>query len=170
MKKISTFISTISLTLILLWSVQAFSQAPQKMSYQAVIRNGNNSLVANSNVGMQISVLQGSDSGPEMYVETHSASTNTNGLISLEIGTGNVVLGNFALIDWSAGPYFIKSETDPLGGTNYAISGTSELLSVPYALFAANGTPGPQGLQGEPGPQGTQGAQGPVGPAGQMGE
>jgi hypothetical protein len=113
-----------------------FAQAPDKMSYQSVIRDASNSLVVSQSVGIQISILQTSTSGTAVYVETHSPSTNANGLVSIEIGTGTVVSGVFNTIDWSVGPYFVKTETDPTGGTTYTITGTSELLSVPYALHA----------------------------------
>lgn len=115
-----------------------FAQAPQKMSYQAIIRDAGNVLVPNASVGMKISILQGSITGTVDYSETHSAITNSNGLVTLEIGTGTIVSGNFATINWANGPYFIKTETDPLGGTAYTITGTSELLSVPYAMYAGN--------------------------------
>ena len=150
----------------------AFAQAPQKMSYQAVIRDGSNALVQSQSVGMQVSILQGSASGTAVYVETHSAATNTNGLVSIEIGGGTVTVGNFAGIDWANGPYFIKTETDPAGGTNYTITGTTQLLSVPYAMYAASSgssIPGPQGPAGATGAQGPQGATGPQGPAGNDG-
>lgn len=115
---------------------QAFSQSPEKMSYQAVVRDVSGNLVTNQTVGMKISILQSSLSGAPVFVETHTPLTNANGLISIEIGEGTVVSGSFVSIDWSAGPYFIKSETDPSGGTSYNISGVSQLLSVPYALYA----------------------------------
>lgn len=133
----------------------------------------------NTSVGVRISVLQGSATGTVAYMETQNVTTNLNGLMSLEIGAGTVVSGNFSAIDWGNGPYFIKTESDPNGGTNYTISGTQQLLSVPFALYAANaggGTPGPQGPvgpQGPQGPAGVQGAQGPqgeAGPAGAVGE
>lgn len=114
------------------------AQAPQKMSYQAVIRDGSNQLVASSSVGIQISVLKDSENGTAVFVETHTPITNANGLVSLAIGNGTAVTGTFANIDWANGPYFIKTETDPTGAANYTISGTSELMSVPYALFSAN--------------------------------
>jgi len=85
---------------------------------------------------MQISILQGSASGTAVYVETQTPNTNINGLVSLEIGSGTFVSGAFNTIDWSDGPYFIKTETDPTGGTNYTITGTSQLMSVPYAIHA----------------------------------
>jgi hypothetical protein len=162
---------TICAALLMIASV--FAQAPNKMSYQAVVRNSSNALVTNSVVGMQISILQGTSSGTEVYVETQTPTTNANGLASIEIGGGTVVLGNFSSIDWANGPFFIQSEIDPLGGSNYTITGTTQLLSVPYALYAAsagNNTPGPQGpigLTGATGPQGPQGEQGPTGNNGQ---
>ena len=143
-KQISTIVKTALgfCALVAVMHVQSVrAQAPEKMSYQAVIRNAANELVTVQNVGMQVSVLQGSANGSPVYVETHNASTNDNGLVSLELGTGTVVSGVFANINWGAGPFFLKAETDPTGGTNYTITGTSQLLSVPYALLAKNGVP-----------------------------
>jgi len=135
MKKIITILAVVLLT------ASVFAQAPQKMSYQAVIRNASNALVTSTPVGMRISLLQGTSTGMAVYVETQTPSTNANGLVSLEIGTGTIVTGTFAGINWATGPYFIKTETDPTGGTAYTIAGTNELMSVPYALFSANATP-----------------------------
>jgi hypothetical protein len=115
-----------------------FAQPPQKMSYQTVIRNATDDLVSNTTVGIQISVLQGTSSGTAVYVETHAPMTNANGLASLEIGGGAVVTGTMAAIDWGSGPYFLKSEVDIAGGTNYTLSLVSELLSVPYALHSGS--------------------------------
>jgi hypothetical protein len=137
-------IITICAALILAASV--FAQAPQKMSYQAVIRNNQNALISNQAIGMRVSILQGSTIGTTVYVETHTPTTNVNGLASIEIGGGTIVNGTFAGISWSNGPFFVKTETDPTGGSNYSISGTSQLLSVPYALFAGSTSNGiPQG-------------------------
>ena len=111
------------------------AQSPAKISYQAVIRDADNQLLTNSQVGMQISILQGASDGLPVYVETQSPTTNDNGLLSIEIGDGSSV-DDLSAIDWADGPYFIKTETDPLGGTDYSITGTSQLLSVPYALHA----------------------------------
>lgn len=123
----------------LLLTLSSVAQAPEKMSYQAVIRGANNALVTNQQVGMQISILQGSTA---VYEETQTPTSNTNGLVSVEIGTGTVISGSFTAIDWSAGTYFIKTETDPTGGTNYTITGTSQLLSVPFALYAKTSSDG----------------------------
>ena len=130
MKRIITICAAILMT------ASVFAQSPEKMSYQAVVRDGSNSLVSSSSVGMQISILQGSVSGTTVYVETQIPTTNANGLVSLEIGAGTVVSGTFATIDWVNGPYFIRTETDPTGGTSYTITSTSQLLSMPYALHA----------------------------------
>lgn len=121
---------------IVLLTASVFAQSPEKISYQAVIRNSSNALVTSIPVGMRISILRGSPVGTAVYVETQTPTTNSNGLVSIEIGTGTVVIGNFATIDWANGTYFIKTETDPTGGLNYTIVGTNQLLSVPYALHA----------------------------------
>ena len=130
MKKLFTLFVAVLLT------ASVFAQSPEKMSYQAVIRNSSDVLVTDTQVGMQISILQGTADGSPVYVETQTPTTNANGLVSIEIGTGTVVSGDFTTIDWSNGPYYIKTETDPAGSTNYTITGTSQLLSVPYALHA----------------------------------
>jgi hypothetical protein len=125
-----------SLSVALLLTLTAFAQAPEKMSYQAVVRDSGDNLVSGQVVGMQISILQTTSSGTAVYVETQTPSTNVNGLVTLEIGTGSVVSGDFTAIDWSLDTYFVKTETDPTGGNSYTITGTSQLLSVPYALHA----------------------------------
>jgi hypothetical protein len=130
MKKIFTIVAA------LLMSASVWAQAPEKMSYQAVVRDAGDALVTTQAVGMQISILQTTASGTAVYIETQTPTSNANGLVSLEIGSGTVVSGTFNTIDWSAGPYFIKTETDPTGGTTYTITGTSQLMSVPYALHA----------------------------------
>jgi hypothetical protein len=148
-----------SILAVLFLTINVFAQAPKKMSYQAVIRKSNNTLLASSPVGIKISILKDSATGTVVFAETYSPNpvTNANGLVSLEIGTGTAITGTFAAINWATGPYFIKTETDPTGGTAYSITGTNELMSVPYALFSANGTPGPQGPAGANGTNGTNG-------------
>ena len=132
MKKIFTLIITV------LCVTALFAQVPEKFTYQVVVRNASNSLVANAPVGVRVSILQGSDSGTPVYVETHTAPTNANGLMTIEIGGGMAEQGSFSDIDWSIGPFFLKTETDPNGGSNYNIISTQQLLSVPYALYAKN--------------------------------
>nr|WP_294781809.1 hypothetical protein [uncultured Flavobacterium sp.] len=115
---------------------KVFAQSPEKMSYQAIIRAQDNSLVVNSRISLKIIVHQGAATGTNVYQETHSVNTNSNGLVSLEIGTGTIVTGDFSKIAWDKGPYFIETQVDVKGGTNYNITGVTQLLSVPFALYA----------------------------------
>ena len=124
------------LTFMVLSLAAVFAQAPQRMSYQAVVRNANNTLVANQSVSARISILQGSVTGAPVYVENHTVMTNTNGLMTLEVGSGTVVSGSLNDINWANGPYYLKSEIDPEGGISYTVEGVQQLLSVPYALYA----------------------------------
>jgi hypothetical protein len=126
MKKVLIILSAV------IFSIAVFAQSPKKMTYQAIVRNASSELVTNQQVGIQISILKGSANGVPVYVETLSPETNANGLISLEFGGG----AGFDTINWADRPYFLQTKTDPSGGTNYSISGTSQLLSVPYALYA----------------------------------
>jgi hypothetical protein len=149
-------------------SLQIMAQAPQKMSYQAVIRNTSGVLITNAPVGIQVKIYAGPTSGTPIYSETHTTTTNANGLATIEIGAFTSMNG----IDWSTGFYMLETLVDPTGGTNYTIIGSSQLLSVPYALYAetsGSSTPGPQGAQGPAGPAGPQGAQGAQGNQGIQG-
>ena len=128
MKKLYFF-----LVFMLLCTIGAFAQTPEKLSYQAIVRNASDKILANQAVGVQISILQ---NGSSVYTETHNATTNANGLINLEVGAGTQQSGAFGTINWGSDTYFIKTEIDVTGGTNYTISGTSQLVSVPYALHA----------------------------------
>lgn len=159
------------------YTAQAQAQAPQKFNYQAVARNTTGVELANQAIGIKISILDGAPNGTEVYAETQTVTTNTFGLFTLKVGGGNVVSGNFSAINWAAGSKYIKTELDPTGGSNYTVAGTSELISVPYALYAgasAGGATGPQGVTGPQGPTGAtgatgagvQGATGPQGPTG----
>jgi len=130
MKKIYPIISAIFLGL------SVFAQSPESFKYQAVVRNATGEIIATQQVGVQISILQTSTTGTAVYVEAFTPTTNSFGLINLEIGNGTVVSGDFSTIDWSAGTYFIKVELDAAGGTSYEEMGTSQLLSVPFALHA----------------------------------
>ena len=137
-----------SITLIIitvLCAVSLFAQTPEKFSYQAVVRNASNALVTDSPVGIRISLMQGGVNGNIVFRETHTAITNANGLVTISIGSGNLLEGSIVSIDWANGPYFLKTEIDPNGGTNYTISSEQQLLSVPYALYskeAGNGFSG----------------------------
>ena len=131
MKKILLTIST-----ILALSHFTYGQAPQKMQYQAVARNNAGVIIANQAVGFKISIVSGSSGGTVVYSETHNGNTNNFGLVNLQLGSGSLVTGSMAAIDWSSTSHFVKIEMDATGGTNYQLMGTSQLLSVPYALHA----------------------------------
>ena len=139
MKKLYLFL------IFVLATFAVIAQTPQKMTYQAVVRNSANALIANQNVSARISIVQGSATGTVIYTETHQVTTNANGLMTVEIGGGTVVTGTFDHINWASGPYFLLTEIDPEGGINYSITTSQQLMSVPYALFAqeaANGFTG----------------------------
>ena len=116
-------------------SFNSFSQAPESVKYQAVVRDGSNLIVTNQSIGVQLRILEGSPSGTAVYTETFSVTTNQYGLINLEIGTGTTT-DDFSAIDWGNGTYFVENGIDVSGGTSYTVMGTSQLLSVPYALHA----------------------------------
>ncbi len=130
MKYIFTLLIYIGSTLTLL------AQSPEKISYQAIIRSSDNNLVIDSEVSIKILILQGTTGDNTIYEENHLVKTNSNGLISLEIGTGDIIQGNFSSIPWGQSQYFVETQVDVTGGTNYNIIGVSQLLSVPYALHA----------------------------------
>jgi hypothetical protein len=143
MHKNIIFISTI--LSILCSIVQA--QVPNQFNYQAVARNSIGQGIPNANIRTRFTILDGSASGTNVYSEVRQLTTNQLGLFTAAIGSAgaNNVTGNFATIDWSTGKKFIKVEVDPLGGTNFLALGNTEMLSVPYALYAVNGRVGPQG-------------------------
>lgn len=128
MKKIFTFLAAFML------SVSLLAQAPQSFNYQAVVRDASGNVISSTMVGMKISILQGSVSGSAVCVEEFTPTTNSFGLVTLSIGSLNTT--DFAAIDWSDGPYFVKVELDPAGGTSYTEMGTTQLLSVPFALHS----------------------------------
>lgn len=156
----------------------AYAQAPQKFNYQAIARNSTGAELTGQAIGIRISILDGGPNGTLVYQETQNKTTNAYGLFNLEVGGGTVVSGDFSTIAWGSGSKYVKTELDPTGGTNYTVAGTSQLISVPYALFAGNGgtqgPTGPVGAIGNTGPAGATGAtgvgtQGPAGPQGPTG-
>ena len=153
---------------MILW-LGTLAQVPQGFNYQAVVRNDQGAPLAEQQVGIRLT-LQDEAGKAIYYSETHSANTAPQGVVSFVVGGGNVQSGVFADIPWGEGNIYMKIEVDPAGDGNYTTLGVSQLQSVPYALYATSGTPGPQGEQGpagpqgEPGPTGPQGEQGPEGP------
>ncbi|MDA7708129.1 hypothetical protein N8806_02670 [Flavobacteriaceae bacterium] len=115
----------------------SYAQSPEKFTYQSIIKNSSGYLLKSQEVGLKISVLFNSSNGIPVYSEEHSVESNNNGLVTLIIGDG-VSSDVFADIDWGNGEYFLKVEVDPEGGVNYVMEQTSQLLSVPYALYAGN--------------------------------
>lgn len=146
------------------------AQAPQGFNYQAVARNNSGVAVTNQSIGLKINLRQDTATGTITYSETHTVTSSNIGLLNLVVGEGTVVSGIFNAIDWSAGPYFIEISMDVTGGTNYVLMGTQQLMSVPYALYAANGgTTGAQGITGSTGSTGSTGDQGAIGVTGAVG-
>ncbi len=129
MKKIIT-------KLAILISIFTFAQVPQGISYQAIALNNSGNPVASSSVGIRLSVLDNSISGTNLYTETHTKITNAQGLFNLIIGQGTATMGTFNTVNWATNSKFLKVEMDIAGGTSYVLVGTSQLLSVPYALAA----------------------------------
>ena len=129
MKKLITLFISITLTL---W---VYAQSPELMSYQCVVRDTGGELVTKQNIGVRTTILRGTMIPMIIYQETYSPIpvTNENGLLTLQIGSGKPVTGDFSTINWSSGPYFLKTELEPAGGSNYTITGQSQILSVPYA-------------------------------------
>ena len=140
---------------------------PQGISYQAVARTSAGTVIANQAVKLRLSVCPNAAGTLPAYVETQAATTSALGLLNVTLGQGTVVSGTFATINWGTGSYWVKTEIDPAGGVAFQSLGTTQLLSVPYALYAKNSaTPGPVGPAG---PAGRAGAAGPAGPAGAAG-
>lgn len=126
-----------SIFLILFLPLFGISQSPQKINFQSVIRNNLGEVQSNKSVSIRVSILTGSINGSSVYSETHTKTTDANGIISLQIGNGSTLSGVFANIDWGSSPHFIKLEADFSGGNSYVLLGTQELMSVPYALYAS---------------------------------
>lgn len=131
MKKLFT------LLICLVWIINNVSaQTPDSFNYQAVVRNNSGQIIVNQAVGFQISILQSTATGTVVYSETHAVQTNAFGLVNFEIGQGIVVSGAFSTINWGSDKYFVKIELDATNSGTFAEMGTSQLLAVPYALYA----------------------------------
>lgn len=117
-----------------------YAQSPQSFNYQGVARDASGNPVSNTTISIRASILSDSVTGTAAYSEIQKPTSNQFGLFTIAIGNGTVQSGVFANIPWSIGKCYLKIEVDPTGGSNYALSGTSQILSVPYALYAANGT------------------------------
>ena len=132
--------------LLFFFFIQLYAQIPEKIGYQAVIRDAGGAIIVNQPINLQVSILKGSVSGTIEYAETHNSTTNENGLVTVEIGNGSLISGDFTTINWSNDSYFIQVDVDVNGGANYTISSTNQLLSVPYSLHAKTATIAQNGL------------------------
>jgi len=168
MKKSIIILFGMLMLLVLIGNLNA--QIPQAFNYQAVARNASGTLMANQGIAVKISILQGSSLGTLVYSERHTSTTNQFGLFTVAIGQGSVLSGTFNTITWNSSNYWLKVEMDPIGGTTYTAMGTSQLLTVPFAMYAANaGTSGVTGPTGPIGPTGNNGPSGSTGPTGIQG-
>ena len=138
MKSICTFFIGFGLCMFCIYP-KSFCQVPEAINYQAVARDAGGNLLSNQMVSFKLSIRQGSFSGTIVYSEIHLKTTSSLGLAILEIGRGTVVSGSFSAINWGIDSYYLQTEMDPAGGTSYSLSGTSQFLSVPYALYSKNG-------------------------------
>jgi len=120
--------------LFALISFGGWAQAPDAVNYQAVVRDGSGQILTSQTVGIQFVIRQGSATGVSVYSESFTVTTNNYGLVHLKIGTGANQQGSFGNIDWENGPMFLETGLDNLGGTNYVVMGTTEFVSVPYAI------------------------------------
>lgn len=133
-------IKVLSTLAFVICALFATAQAPQKFNYQAVARNSQGAALPNQSVGIRASILDASASGVIQYSETHNVTTNQLGLFALAIGSGTIESGNFGNVTWADSDKYLQIEMDATGGSNYSLIGTSQLLSVPYALVAGNGS------------------------------
>lgn len=168
----NSFDSFLPFCLIMLFVSSSFAQTPQAINYQGVARDNSGVVMATKTISLRLSILDSSFSGKAIYVETHSnVQTNSFGLFTLSIGKGSAISGKFESIDWSLNSKFLKVEMDPAGSNNYVLMGTSQMLAVPYSLYAekaGNGLKAGSGIkisgdtiintaQGTQGPKGTDG-------------
>ena len=152
--------------------IVAHAQVPNKFNYQAYARNSLGQAIPNANIKLRFSLADGSSGGAIVYSETRSVTTSSIGMFSVVIGSAGAIstTGNLATVNWGNASKYLKVEIDPAGGNNFSVLANSELVSVPYALYAVNGTPGPSGAQGPIGQTGATGAIGATGAAGPQGQ
>jgi len=163
-KHVSIFIFTV------LCFLHSQAQAPNAIPYQGVARNMSGNIIASQSISLRLSIRDVSSAGTVVYSEVHNVITTSLGLFNVNIGQGSNQTGTLAAVNWGSAAKYIQVELDPAGGTSYTNMGTTQLMSVPYALYAQNSnTPGPAGPVGPVGPTGATGPVGPAGPAGPLG-
>ena len=116
--------------------LSVFSQSPEKINYQSIVRDLSGNVIQNQPISLRISILSTSITGSVVYQETFQPTTNDFGLVNIKIGEGSAVVGTMSGVDWSSGPFFLESAVDVSGGSNYTVVSTSQFMSVPYALYA----------------------------------
>lgn len=129
----------LSILVLMCISMVSWSQVPQAIKYQGVIRSNNGDLLSDSTFVVKITIRDVSFNGPVIYEENHNATTNAFGSFSLNIGQGSNPTSDFATIDWGAGNKYLEQSVD--FGNGYVSTGAMQFLSVPYALHAGNGLP-----------------------------
>ena len=122
--------------LLLLLSFNTLAQAPQGFNYQATVRNQEGQLITNQNVYFKFNIIQGSATAVPIFSETHYVPTDDLGQVTIVIGTGTASVGAFNTIDWSMGNYYLGIEINT--GNGFIAMGTTQFLSVPFALYAEN--------------------------------
>ena len=158
--------------ILLTFCTGLFAQVPQAINYQGVARDASGNPLSNQNLGLRITIHNTTPNGPIDYQETFTATTNQFGLYTVQIGKGNPITGIFSAISWGTASHFFSVDIDINGGSNYVSAGVTEMISVPYALYAetaGNSTPGPTGPTGATGVAGQNGATGPTGATGATG-
>ncbi len=131
MKKIALIMIYLIFTLY-----QLEAQVPNSFKYQAVVRNNDGGVVVNQQISLRLSILENSSVGLPVYSEVFQYTTNEFGIVAVNIGTGIVTQGIFTSINWGLHPYFLQVEIDITGGENYRFMGSSQILAVPYAMYA----------------------------------
>lgn len=121
-----------------IFSSIVLGQTPQAFKYQTVVRDAAGEILQNQNVSFRFSIHDVNPAGAIIYSETHSVTTSEFGLVNLNVGSGIPVIGFFSAIDWGTNSKYLETEIDPAGGNSYTSMGTSQLLSVPYALYSDN--------------------------------
>lgn len=162
MKKIIYTISLVFLALALM--------SQEGIRYQGVAFDGSGSVVSDSDISVLMTIVENNPNGNFSYIETHNVTTGTNGDFELVIGDGTPVAGTLGDVDWTADSHYLNVSFDPDGGTNYLDAGSTEFLSVPYAMYAPEAVYGPRGQQGPQGPTGPVGLTGPTGLQGEAGD
>lgn len=126
----------LTIVILIVIGISGFAQIPKSFKYQAIARGSDGTSIVNQDIGIRLSILSGSTEGDVVYSETHTPTSNNFGLITLEIGNGTSESGNISAIDWKTETFFLQIEIDVNGGNDYMLMGTSQMLSVPYALQA----------------------------------